>query len=207
MESLKEWMNFRKISGEIIDENSWLMRDLWDTQDIQGKGKGLVTRPNKLTSIGIKKLVNRAIWAQGLRKKLESGKKRHPFQAIHCYRKWFKTRCEMAGMKPINVEILLSHNVGISNSYYKPTENESLEDYLKVTNLLSIDKQSKLETVLQEYEEKNKEENYIIKGKLQDREEQIRKLEEKYESSMNKMKEDIENKLEQIMTRIDISGV
>ncbi len=207
MESLKEWMNFRKISGEIIDENSWLMRDLWDTQDIQGKGKGLVTRPNKLTSIGIKKLVNRAIWAQGLRKKLESGKKRHPFQAIHCYRKWFKTRCEMAGMKPINVEILLSHNVGISNSYYKPTENELLEDYLKVTNLLSIDKQSKLETVLQEYEEKNKEENYIIKGKLQDREEQIRKLEEKYESSMNKMKEDIENKLEQIMTRIDISGV
>ena len=207
MESLKEWMNFRKISGEIIDENSWLMRDLWDTQDIQGKGKGLVTRPNKLTSIGIKKLVNRAIWAQGLRKKLESGKKRHPFQAIHCYRKWFKTRCEMAGMKPINVEILLSHNVGISNSYYKPTENEFLEDYLKVTNLLSIDKQSKLETVLQEYEEKNKEENYIIKGKLQDREEQIRKLEEKYESSMNKMKEDIENKLKQIMTRIDISRV
>ncbi len=187
--------------------NSWLMRDLWDTQDIQGKGKGLVTRPNKLTSIGIKKLVNRAIWAQGLRKKLESGKKRHPFQAIHCYRKWFKTRCEMAGMKPINVEILLSHNVGISNSYYKPTENELLEDHLKVTNLLSIDKQSKLETVLQEYEEKNKEENYIIKGKLQDREEQIRKLEEKYESSMNKMKEDIENKLKQIMTRIDISRV
>jgi integrase len=206
-ESLKEWINFREISGEIINENSWLMRDLWDTQDIQGKGKGLVSKPNKLASIGIKKLVNRAIWAQGLRKKLENGKKRHPFQAIHCYRKWFKTRCEMAGMKPINVEILLSHNVGISDSYYKPTENDLLEDYLKVTNLLSIDKQSKLETELQTYEEKNKEENYIIKGKLQEREEQIRKLEEKYENSMNKMKEEIENKLKQIMTRIDISKI
>ena len=57
----------RNFRGE-IDESSWLMRDLWDTQDIQGKGKGLVTRPNKLTSIGIKKLVNRAIWAQGLRR-------------------------------------------------------------------------------------------------------------------------------------------
>jgi len=113
----------------------------------------------------------------------------------------------MAGMKPINVEILLSHNVGISNSYYKPTESELLEDYLKVTDLLSIDKQSKLETELQGYEERNKEENYVIRGKLQEREEQIRKLEEEYESSMNKMKEDIENKLKQIMTRIDISKV
>ncbi len=65
-----------------------------------------------------------------------------PFQAIHCYRKWFKTRCEMAGMKPINVEILLSHNVGISNSYYRPTENELFEDYLKVVDSLTFDKKN-----------------------------------------------------------------
>ena len=91
------------------------MRDLWDTQVAQGRG--FVTKPNKLATIGIKNLINRAIWAQGLRKKLENGKKRHPFQAIHCYRKWFKTRCEIAGMKPINIEKLLSNSIGISNSY------------------------------------------------------------------------------------------
>ena len=51
-------------------------------------------------------------------------------------------------MKPINVEILLSNNVGISNSYYKPTENELLEDYLKVSDLLIIDKQGKLKKEL-----------------------------------------------------------
>jgi hypothetical protein len=28
--------------------------------------------------------------AQGLRKRLETGKKLHPFQAIHSFRKWFK---------------------------------------------------------------------------------------------------------------------
>ncbi len=181
LESLKDWMHFREISGESIDENSWLMRDLWDTQDIQGKGKGLVTKPNKLTSIGIKKLVNRAIWAQGLRKKLENGKKRHPFQAIHCYRKWFKTRCEMAGMKPINVEILLSHNVGISNSYYKPTESELLKDYLCVVDLLTLDRQSKLQVELRNYGQKNNQETLIIKGKLQEKDEQIQSLMRKQE--------------------------
>jgi integrase len=133
---LKDWMNYRECSGELIDENSWLMRDLWDTRVAQGRG--FVTKPKKLASSGIKRLIERAIWAQGLRKRPEFGKKRHPFQAIHCFRKWFKTRCEIAGMKPINIEKLLAHSIGISNSYYRPTENELLEDYLKAVKNLTI---------------------------------------------------------------------
>ena len=43
-----------------------VMRDLWDTGIIQGKG--FVTRPNKLAILGIKKLINRSIYSQGLRK-------------------------------------------------------------------------------------------------------------------------------------------
>ena len=142
--SLKEWIKYRQDSGELIDESSWLMRDLWDTGAAR-EGNGFVTKPKKLASSGIKRLIERAIWAQGLRKKLENGKKRHPFSAIHCLRKWFKTRCEIAGMKPINIEKLLSHSIGISNSYYRPTENELLEDYLKVMDLLSIDKENSLQ--------------------------------------------------------------
>ncbi len=206
-ESLKDWMSYREVSGEIIDEKSWVMRDLWDTQDIQHKGKGLVTKPNKLTSIGLKKLVNRAIWAQALRKKLENGKKRHPFQAIHCYRKWFKTRCEMAGMKPINVEILLSHQVGISNSYYKPTESELLEDYLKVSDLMIIDKQSKLQKELHKYGLKSKEENYIIKGKLQEKDEEIKQLKKTYETDIYKLREEMKNKFQEVFMKIDLAKV
>lgn len=109
-------MKYRESSGKLINDNSWLMRDLWDTRVAQGRG--LVTRPKKLAALGIKRLLERAIWAQGLRKKLEPGKKRHPYQACHSLRKWFKTRCEMSGMKPINVEILMNHSCGISDNYY-----------------------------------------------------------------------------------------
>jgi hypothetical protein len=84
-------MKYRENSGENITENSWLMRDLWDVS--KPYGKGLVIRPKKLASLGVKRLMERAIWAQGLRKKLENGNKRHPFQANHSLRKWFKTRC------------------------------------------------------------------------------------------------------------------
>ena len=37
-------------------------------------------------------------------------------------------------MKPINVEILLGHNIGLSGAYYKPTEKEILNDYLKAVD-------------------------------------------------------------------------
>jgi len=41
-------------------------------------------------------------------------------------------------MKPINVETLMGHSTGISDSYYRPTEKELLEDYLKAVPLLTI---------------------------------------------------------------------
>jgi hypothetical protein len=57
------------------------MRDLWDTR--VAKDRGFVKEPNKLTSIGIKRLVNRAIWAQGLQKKLLASLETNRAQISH----------------------------------------------------------------------------------------------------------------------------
>jgi hypothetical protein len=85
-------------------------------------------------------------------------------------------------MKPINIEKLLSHSIGISNSYHRPTENELLEDYLRVVGLLSLDKTSKLQEPLNQFTEINNEETYIIKGKIQEKDEEIKKLNEQFKS-------------------------
>jgi hypothetical protein len=42
--ALKEWMNYRETSGERINNNSWVMRDLWDTRVSQGIRKQLIGR-------------------------------------------------------------------------------------------------------------------------------------------------------------------
>ena len=47
-------------------------------------------------------------------------------------------------MKPINVEILMGHSVGISDSYYRPTENEMLEDYMKAAGVLTVSQTEEL---------------------------------------------------------------
>ena len=201
-QAARRWMAYREQSGEEITENSWVMRDLWDAR--QAQGRGLVTKPKKLTSLGIKRLMERAIWAQGLRKKLEPGKKRHPYQANHSLRKWFKTRCEIAGMKPINIETLLSHSLGVSDSYYRPTEGELFEDYLKAVGVLTVyNDKIILHKQLTELSDKSRNENYIIKGRLLEKEQQIELLHQRdlvntdaiasLSDQLNKVMQDIEN--------------
>lgn len=123
-DALESWINYRKASGEYISSESWLMRTLWNSTRPKENSLAnkLVNDPEKLNSVGVKRLIERALWAQGLRTKLGIGKKRHEFQTDHGFRKWFKTQCEIAGMRPINVEILMGHSVGISDSYYRATE-------------------------------------------------------------------------------------
>ena len=48
-------------------------------------------------------------------------------------------------MRPANVELTLGHDIGVSKSYYKPTEKEILEDYLKAIDLLTINDGIKLQ--------------------------------------------------------------
>lgn len=185
-QALADWMKYREKCGEIITKDSWLMRDLWDVS--KPYGKGLVTRPKKLASLGVKRLMERAIWTQGLRKKLENGKKRHPFQANHSLRKWFKTRCEISGMLPINVEMLLSHETGISDSYYRPTENELLQSYLKTVDMLTIngDKLT-LQKQVVELTERSKDNEYVIRGKLQEKDEEMKSMKQQLDTMQSQI--------------------
>jgi hypothetical protein len=74
---------YRKNSGETITNQSWVMRNFWDTK--RGCMKGLITAPKKLKSAGIKGLMEDALWTQGLGAKIESGKRRHDFQTDHTH--------------------------------------------------------------------------------------------------------------------------
>jgi len=177
--SLDNWMKYRKDCGENINENSWVMRNLWDVT--MPKGKGIVTIPKKLKSTGVKRLIENALWAQRIRIKLESGRKRHEFQADHGFREWFKTRCEIAGMRSINIETLMAHSTGVSDSYYRPTEDELLNDYLKAIAFLTISDEHRLQEQVNDLSEKTKDNDYVVKAKLQEKEEQIEALTKKQE--------------------------
>jgi integrase len=180
--ALKEWIDFRASYGEKITGNSWLMRDLWQTTNMNyGARWGLATNPKKLKSSGVKRLLERALWEQGVREPLKQGAKRHEWKAAHGFRKFYKSRAEQI-MKPINVEITMGHDIGVSASYYKPTEREVMEDYLKAIDVLTINADKVvLQKQVAELKEKTKDSEYIIKGKLQEKDKQIEVLIKKQE--------------------------
>ena len=123
-------MKLRVSHGEQVTKDSPLIRNIWHPSKDLADG---AEEPERLQASGVKRLFEDTLWKFGIRKEK---KRRHEF-FIHSIRKFFKTRAEQV-MKPINVETLMGHSVGISDSYYRPTEKELLEDYLRAVPLLTV---------------------------------------------------------------------
>jgi hypothetical protein len=91
-------------------------------------------------------------------------------------------------MNTLHVEYLMNHKLGLAQSYMKPTEEALLTDYLKAVPSLTIS--DKIESALlqkqvAELAEKNEEQNYIIKGKLSEKEKEYEELEAKMDIMMS----------------------
>jgi hypothetical protein len=184
---LKSYMDYRAAHGEVIDCNSWVIRDLFESTIKNGANLGKAKTPKQLTAAGIKSLLERAATSEGLFKPLDlkNGEKRREWKVAHGLRKLMKTRCETAGMRSLHIEMLLGHNVGVTKSYYKPSEQEVLQDYLKAVDLLTIGEENKLNSRITVMLEKNRVQEYIINKKLMEKDEEIQLLKQK-----DKKKED-----------------
>jgi integrase len=156
--SLKDWMDFRKLHGEEITQESWLMRNTWQKLDRRrGNGLGLARYPKRLDSPSIKNMIYDAWKIQGIRSTLEGGNKRHEFKSTHGFRKFFETKCQKAKMNHNNIKILMDHSLGESQNYHRPTQDELLDDYLNAIDLLTINDENKLKKKIFELTEKQSE--------------------------------------------------
>jgi hypothetical protein len=72
--------------------------------------------------------------------------------------------------------MLLGHSIGLSDSYYKPTEKEMLTEYLKVVDALTINYENRLSKQVQELKEKDDYQKYVIDKKIHEKDEQIKLL-------------------------------
>jgi integrase len=134
-ERLEQYIRFREQHGEKVTKDSPLARDRWRTNGARPwQFNGEIGKPVRLMPDGVKRLFEETMWKLGFR---TEKKRRHEF-SVHSLRKYFKTHAELAGMKPINVETLMGHSTGISDSYYRPTERNLLDDYLRAAPQLTV---------------------------------------------------------------------
>jgi hypothetical protein len=114
------------------------MRDIWQTTNLKhGADCSMATNPVRLKSSGIKKMIDTALWKQGLGIVAAT---RHEFKELHGFRKFYKTHAENK-MKTIDVEKLMGHKsreFPMSDHYHRP--EEIAQRYLEAVPDLTINK-------------------------------------------------------------------
>jgi hypothetical protein len=172
--ALEEYVSFRTGSGEKVNKDSPLIRDLFHPDKL---ARGEPQIPKRLKSAGIKRMMEDALKGTGVRKALAEGKRRHEFQVDHGFRKFFKSVCERQ-MKSLHVEMLMGHNVGLADNYYRPTSQEILQDYLKAVPELTILEQVKGPSLVK-LEELEKE-NLALRKEVDEIKEQVKLLSDSF---------------------------
>lgn len=178
--AVKEWMDFRAEYGEKITANSWVMRDMFTTATLTWESnRGMARVPVQLKSSGIRTMLKRAWISQGLMKDKNSAI--YEFKSSHGFRKRFKTQCELAGVKPLNVECMLGHDTGIAgSSYYRPNDIELSNDYLKAVDVLTITEEQRLQCEVAKLSQKL-ESDKAVTARLEEDDLKIERLQRKQE--------------------------
>jgi hypothetical protein len=82
-------------------------------------------------------------------------------------------------IKSEDVEILMGHGSskrGLKANYYRPKENYLLEQYLKVSDQLTINEENKLKKQVKELAKKNNEKEYMLNVAMMQKDKEVEDL-------------------------------
>ena len=133
-EYLLKYREIREKVGEVITPSSpVLVREVNKRRFDQSKVKPVGVRT-------LKNQMGELLNQMKMREKLTDTKnyRSYEWKQCHSFRKFFKTRMEMSGVKPIITEMLMGHTIGVSGSYMKPTRDEMVSEYVKAIPNLTI---------------------------------------------------------------------
>jgi integrase len=176
---IKKYMDWRKMWGEEITPESYVIRDDFKTADTKRNsppenGGGLVRRaatPKQLTVPAINRLIVKALYTQGLRDTLQAGQKRHDVRTCHGYRNYFFSTATREGVHGLTLEMYMGHKLPESiPSYMKPTPEHYRDAYLQVVPHLTIYQNvqtlKQQQDVLQEKQEQKDKELEEMKAQI-----------------------------------------
>ena len=138
---LLRYINFRKETGEIIDNESPLFRPL------------LNTKINHLKCSTARDMVTDLINKSGI-VRIKSGN-RYDKAAMYMFRKRFNTKLKMENSVNSNIaEKLMAHKRGLDGTYLAPTKEECFDEFKKAIFTLTVDptERQKLEILKQKEE-------------------------------------------------------
>lgn len=95
---------------------------------------------SKLLQLGI----SNKVFSTELMSKSESAKVRHDLHPCHSLRIFAITQMQRSKLDKTIREMLVGHSTGLDKVYYKPEEEEILQEYLKAVDLLTVSNEHRL---------------------------------------------------------------
>lgn len=117
----------------------------------------------------------------------------HP---CHSFRIFAVTNMQRSKIDKTIREMLVGHSTGLDSVYYKPQDEEILQEYLKAVDALTINNEHRLQKQLNHYKQKSNEVEEIRQ-----------QLNAKHEQDMQLFKEDMENKFQQLMVKVNVDNL
>ncbi len=210
--SLDEYLKYRKTQGEKITGESWLIRDKFATFSKK------TNKPTPPSNKSINKQMRFLVRKAGL--PLED------LQPDHSLRKFFNTALMNSDVAYTFKELLMGHSVKLDNVYYDKDNEKSqqkiLLEYMKAIDALTINDEYRLRKQIAEFEEKLKDvpsverleshlankilEQEAMKKELEklrtDKEKETQIIQQKHEEDMEKMREEMNQQFNQILSII-----
>jgi integrase len=146
--AIGSYLSYRERYGEKLKPDTPLIREQFNIYDLNK-----IHTPKLLTSKTIGTFLTNLLDRSGvisIKHHTESsykerrGKERKEIARAHGFRKFTTTNMIRAKVNPEVREMILGHSIGLGNSYYRPTSNELLEEYLKAVDLLTINEENRL---------------------------------------------------------------
>jgi integrase len=212
--SLDQYLKYRISQGEKISTESWLIRDKYATFSKK------TNQPKPPSVESINKQMRFLLRKAGL--------SFEELQPDHSLRKFFNTALMNSDVAYTFKELLMGHSVKLDNVYYDKENEKSqqkiLLEYMKAIDALTVNEEHRLRKQIVEFEEKLKDvprveqleshlankilEQEAIKKQLEklrtDKEKETQTTQQKYEQDMKAMREEMEDKFQQILTRIEV---
>jgi hypothetical protein len=136
-QAIDAYLEQRRIAGETIKPTAPLIRQTFPKADADN--------PKPMAFDGLAGLTQRVMVKSGVRIVAKNNKVRHGTAINHGFRKFCNTALVKAGVKPVVVEILTGHSIGLQDNYLRLTEEEVLGEYLKAVDLLTVSSEKALQ--------------------------------------------------------------
>lgn len=146
--AIDNYLEYRKRNGEILTPDSYLIRKLFDINDLEQIKNH--SEPIKIDTL--RTLINVTTIKAGLRQTNHILKRRERKEVAltHSFRKFFTTECSKAKVDREIREMLLGHKLGIPDAYLRYTDEDMFQEYQKAINNLTINEENKLRREVQE---------------------------------------------------------